>query len=230
MTGKTKKLIIIGTGEFGQIAYEYFSYDSDYEVVGFAVEEKYMKEETLYNLPVVAFEKIADFYPPERFYVFVAITYPKLNRVRTRIYKSCKEMGYTCATYISSKAFVWNNVIIGENSFIFEDNTIQFRSQIGSNVILWSGNHVGHGSIIEDNCWITSHDVISGFCHIGKNCFIGVNVSIGDRVTIADDIVLGAGSVTVKNLLQKGQVYWGSPAKPAPKTSYEQFELEEELI
>lgn len=225
MTGKTKKLVIVGTGEFGQIAYEYFTYDSEYEVVAFAVEKQYRNTNSLYGLPVIDFNEIKEKYSPNIFYVFVAVTYPKLNRVRTRIFTECKKMGYTCASYISSHSFVWHNVEIGENVFVFEDNTIQFRAKIGNNVILWSGNHIGHGSVIGDNCWLTSHDVISGFCTVGSSCFIGVNVSIGDRVTIADDVVLGAGSVTVKDLNEKGMVYIGSPAKITGRTSYEQFDV-----
>lgn len=33
-----KNLLIVGAGEFADIAYEYFTVDSDYTVVGFAVE------------------------------------------------------------------------------------------------------------------------------------------------------------------------------------------------
>lgn len=227
MTGKKKKLVIIGTGEFGQIAYEYFTFDSDYEVVGFAVEKDYLKDQELEGLPVIPLEDMMNNYPPDEYEVFVAITYPKLNRIRTRVFYQCKELGYTCASYISSRAFVWHNVSVGENTFIFEDNTIQFKASIGNNVVLWSGNHIGHGSVIEDHCWLTSHNVISGFCHVGKSCFIGVNASVGDRVKIADDVVLGAGSVTVKDLSEKGRVYFGSPAKPSGRSSYEQFEVGE---
>ena len=31
---KTMKLVIIGAGEFGEIAYEYFTADSDYAEIG----------------------------------------------------------------------------------------------------------------------------------------------------------------------------------------------------
>lgn len=230
MTGKTKKLIIIGTGEFAQIAYEYFTYDSEYSIEGFSVEKEYVQEEVLLGKPVVPFETIEHRFSPDDYEVFVAITYPKLNRIRTRIYRQCKEKGYCCASYISSRAFVWHNVKIGENTFIFEDNTIQHFAEIGDNVILWSGNHIGHRSVIGDNCWLTSHVVISGFCRVGKSCFIGVNSSVGDNVTIADDVVLGAGSVTVKDLSQKGMVYVGSPAKECGRTSYEQFNVKENEI
>ena len=36
-----KKLVIVGDGEFAEIAYEYFTYDSELEVAGFVVEKDY---------------------------------------------------------------------------------------------------------------------------------------------------------------------------------------------
>ena len=220
---KNKNLVIVGDGEFAEIAYEYFTYDSDYKVEAFAVEKKYIEKSELFSLPVVEFEKITELYPAGMYEIFIAVTYTQLNRVRTRLYNKCRELGYTCASYVSSNAFVWHNVKIGQNTFIFENNTIQYHVKIGNNVILWSGNHIGHRTVIEDNVWLTSHDVISGFCHIGKGCFIGVNATLGDNVKIVDDILLGAGSMTVKDLTDKGMVYIGSPAKLTGKTSYEQF-------
>lgn len=227
--GKTKKLVIVGAGEFAEIAYEYFSYDSEYEVVAFAVEQRYKNADELRGLSIIKFEDIENVYPPSEHEVFVAITYVQLNRARRRLYNLCKMKGYHCATYISSRAFVWHNVKIGENAFIFENNTIQYNVVIGNNVILWSGNHIGHRTVIEDDCWLTSHDVVSGFCRIGKGTFIGVNATLGDNVALAEDTVFGAASVTVKSLNEKGCVYVGSPAKKMNKTAYEQFDVEETI-
>ena len=223
---KNKKLVIVGAGEFAEIAYEYFTLDSEYQVVAFAVEKKYFKDNELFELPVVCLEDIKKIYPPTEYEVFVAITYVQLNRARTRIYEMCKFWGYTCATYVSSQAFVWHNVSIGENCFVFENNTIQYNVSIGNNVILWSGNHIGHRSIIGNNCWLTSHDVISGFCNIGDNSFIGVNATLGDNVTLGKDTVFGAAAVTVKSLSDVGGVYVGSPARKLDRTSYVQFGVE----
>ncbi|NYC52753.1 FlaA1/EpsC-like NDP-sugar epimerase [Clostridium beijerinckii] len=55
---KNKKLIIIGDSAFAQIAYEYFTYDSDYEVVAFSVEKDYLKDEEMLGLPVIPLEDI----------------------------------------------------------------------------------------------------------------------------------------------------------------------------
>lgn len=224
---KDKKIVIIGDGEFAEIAYEYFTYDSPYEVVSFAVEEKYMTKETLFNLPIVKFEEIEILYPPKEYKVFTAITFTKFNRVRTRLYNEAKKKGYEFVSYISSKAFVWRNVEVGENCFIFENNTLQYNVKIGDNVVLWSGNHIGHRAEIGNNCFLTSHVVVSGYCKVGDSCFIGVNSTLVDTISICDNTLIGAGSVVTKSIEEKGKMYVGSPAKSMKKTVYEYFNIEE---
>lgn len=226
---KSKAVVIVGGGEFAEIAYEYFTKDSEYTVTGFAVNKEYMEETSIKGLPVVPVEEMETRFPPEKYDVYVAVSYVQLNRVRKRLYQTCRRKGYHCASYVSSRAFVWDNVQIGENSFIFENNTLQYNVKVGNNVVIWSGNHIGHSTRIEDDVWITSHVVISGYCRIGAGSFLGVNATLGDEVGIAKDVVLGAGALTVKNLEEAGQVYIGSPAKKTGRTSYEQFHVKMEL-
>ncbi len=224
--GKTRKLVIVGAGEFAEIAYEYFTFDSVYEVVAFAVEKEYKKKEELFGLPIIQLEEIEKLYPPSEYDAFVAVTYVKLNRARRKLFQICKEKGYYCASYISSHSFVWHNVKVGENVFIFENSTIQYHVAIGNNVILWSGNYIGHRTVIEDDCWLAPHSVVAGFCKIGRSSFVGVNATLGDNVELGEDTVFGAGAVAVKSLLEKGGVYIGSPAKKLNRTAYEQFKVE----
>ena len=214
---KVRKLIIVGAGEFAEIAYEYFTFDSAYEVVGFSVEREYLKSETLNGLPIKPFEHIEKFFPVSEYDLFVAIPASDLNQTRTRLFRKCKSMGYKLATYISSRAFVWRNVVLGENCFIFENNTVQPFVEIGNNVVLWSGNHVGHRTVIKDNVFVSSHVVISGYCVIGESCFLGVNATINDGMSIAEFSILASGSLVNKNLDEKNTIYIGSPAKALPE-------------
>lgn len=201
---KTKDLIIIGAGETALLAYEYFTYDSSYKVVAFSVERAYIEQELLNNLPVIPLENLQTKYSAESLDLFVAISSGKLNRNRTNMYLKLKALGYKFASYISSKAFVWRNVEIGENCFILEDNTLQPFVKIGNNVTLWSGNHIGHRTVIADHCFISSHCVISGFCEIGKSSFLGVNCTLEDHVKIAEDNFIGAGALVQKNTESRG--------------------------
>jgi sugar O-acyltransferase (sialic acid O-acetyltransferase NeuD family) len=221
-----EKIIIIGDGEFGEIAYEYFTYDSPYQVVAFAVERDYMTKTKLFGLPVVAFEEIEQIYSPSKYKVFTAITFTKFNRTRTRLYIYAKNKGYKFVSYVSSKAFVWRNAEVGENSFIFEGNTLQYNVKIGNNVVMWSGNHVGHRSIISDNCFISSHVVISGYCKVNENCFLGVNSTLVDSITIAKNTFVGAGAVIIKNIEEEGKIYVGNPSRAINKSVFQYFSIE----
>jgi len=195
-----KKLIIIGTGETADIAYEYFSSDSDYEVVAFSVSKEYITQQTYYGKPLVELETLELDFLPSNYDVFVAISSGRLNRDRTKLYNIVKSKGFKCANYVSSHAFVWKTAKIGENCFIFENNVIQHDVEIGNNVILWSGNHIGHQTKIQDNVFISSHCVISGYCEIGKNSFLGVNCAIADNIKVGQDCFIGMGAVVNKEL------------------------------
>ncbi|MFA0216713.1 acetyltransferase [Vibrio cyclitrophicus] len=216
---KNKKIVIIGAGEFAAIAFEYFTYDSEYEVCGFSVDSEYINNDKYLGLPLVDRERLSDLYPPEEYDAFVAIPASDLNCLREKLYLETKALGYVMATYISSKAFFWRNAKVGDNCFIFENNTIQPFVTIGNNVILWSGNHVGHQSEICDNVFVSSHVVISGYCKIGKNCFLGVNSTLNDGTEIADFCILGSGSLVTRKLKEREKIYVGNPAKAFPKKS-----------
>ena len=218
----TKKLIIVGDGEFAEIAYEYFTHDSEYELKAFSVEKDYLKKNELFGLPVVPFEDIETLYNPNEFEIFVAITFTQLNRVRSRLYREVKKKGFKVASYVSSHAFVWHNVKIGENCFIFENNVLQYNVEVGNNVVMWSGNHVGHRAKIGNNCFVTSHVVISGYCEIAENCFLGVNSTLSDFLNIGKDCIIGAGANIVRDT-EEGKVYVGNPAQPMEKSSYDTF-------
>lgn len=222
---KSKKLVLIGDGELAEIAYEYFTYDSEYEVCGFSVEEEYLNQKELYNKPVVALETLEELFPIEEYEVFVAIPASQLNKLRKRLYDLVKAKGYVCATYISSKAFVWRNVKIGDNCFIFENNTVQPFVEIGNNVILWSGNHIGHRTVIEDNCFLSSHVVVSGYCRIGSSSFLGVNSTFNDNVTLASDCIVASGALVHKSMIDNNKVYFGSPAKAMPRKNATDIKL-----
>ncbi len=200
---KNKKLIIVGLGETAILAYEYFTYDSKYEVVAFSADKEYLIKTNPYtlpnNLPIVDIENLTQEYPIDKYEIFVAMGSGELNRQRTKMFDKIKNMGYTCASYISSKAFVWHNANIGENCFILENNTLQPFTNIEDNVTLWSGNHIGHRSIVKKNCFISSHVAISGFCEIGEYTFMGVNSSVADNIKIAKNNFIGMNCTISRN-------------------------------
>lgn len=198
MKHKSKKLIIFGNNGFAEVAYEYFMQDSEYEVCGFTVDKEYLppNKKQLFGLPIIAFEDVVSIYPPDKYEMFIAVTYTNLNRLRKKIINLAINSGYRIASFISSNANISPSAMLGKFIFILEGNVIQSFSEIGDGSILWSGNHVGHHSRIGNYVFISSHVVISGYSAIGDNCFLGVNSAIGDGVVIGEDSWLSSG-VTV---------------------------------
>lgn len=221
-----RQLVIVGDSAIAEIAYEYFTHDSPYEVVGFAVESAFLRQSTLFGLPVVAFEQVVERFPPAEHSAYVAVGYHQLNRLRTRLARDAKSLGYALASYVSSRAFVWHNVQLGEHCFIFEHNVIQPFVTVGDNAVLWSGNHIGHHSRIGDNVFIASHVVLSGFCDVGANCFIGVNATIANNVTVAPDGLLGAGCMILKDT-EPNRIYGAKMTVPVEKTARQYFRVPE---
>ncbi|WGS85596.1 acetyltransferase [Methylomonas sp. UP202] len=221
---KQRKLIIVGASGFADIAQEYFEADSPYSVVGFAVESAFLTGDTKNGLPLVPFESMTEHFSPADHDVFVAVTYTQLNRLRARLTQQAKANGYRLASYISTRAFVWPNARIGEHCFIFEDNTVQPFVSIGNDVILWSGNHIGHHSSLGDHCFISSHVVISGFCHIGENSFLGVNSTLANNLTIGKDNWIGPGIVLTQNT-EDGALYGAAMPSPSRVSSLRFFKV-----
>jgi len=227
MEEKKEKIVIVGDGPIAEVAYEYFTYDSPYEVVGFTVDEAFIRRDMLFGAPIVPFQLVQETHNPDEHKMFVAVGYPKLNRLRARFFREAKAKGFSLVSYVSPRAFVWRNAEIGENCFIFENNVIQPFVKIGNNVTMWSGNHIGHHSVIKDHCFISSHVVVSGFVEVGEYCFLGVNATIADNLKIKKNCLIGAGAIILRDTEEAG-IYGSQMTKPKEVTTLVRFGIEED--
>lgn len=213
------RLVIFGTGDIARLAYFYFRTDSPHDVAAFVVDAAYRQHETFEGLPVCAFDEVTTRYPPAEYEAFVALSYARMNRLRREKYEAMTGAGYRCVSYVSSRC-TYLAEPPGDNCFILEDNTVQPFVRIGRNVTLWSGNHIGHDSVIEDHVFIASHVVVSGHVRVGEGSFIGVNATLRNSITIGAATLIAAGSTIMKNT-PAHSVFYGERAKRAPQRSDE---------
>jgi len=210
-------LVVFGAGDIARLAHRYFTTDSPHTVVAFTVDREFRKAESFCGLPLIDFESVAASYPAARYQMFIALSYARMNRLRADKYFRAKEIGYSLVSYVSSRCSYLTDPP-GDNCFILEDNTVQPFVRIGNNVTLWSGNHVGHDSTVDDHCFVTSHVVIAGNVKIGAYCFLGVNSTLRNSIVVAPETLVGAGAVIMKDTKPKG-VYLPARAELFEKTS-----------
>jgi sugar O-acyltransferase (sialic acid O-acetyltransferase NeuD family) len=212
--------VIVGAGDIARLAHFYFTRDSDHEVAAFAVDRPYLRGEEFLGLPLIPLDELSRRYPAAGHAAFVALSYGGMNRRRAEKYQAVRSMGYELVSYVSSHCTYLSERPPGDNCFILEDNTIQPFVEIGSDVTLWSGNHIGHDSVVGDHCFISSHVVVSGHVKIGPYCFLGVNATLHNSITLAESTLVGAGAVIASDTEPKG-VYVAKRADRAKRSSDE---------
>ncbi len=109
---------------------------------------------------------------------------------------------------------VGDYVEIGANCTI--DRGALDKTVIGAGTKLDNLVHIGHNDIVGANVVIAAQTGVSGSSEIGDNCVIGGQVGIGDHAKIEAGTMLGgqAGVLPHKVLRGKGQLLWGTPARP----------------
>lgn len=215
-----KQVVVFGAGQVAEVVQYYIDNESERRVAAFTVDGSYLKETTQRGLPVVAFEELLQSFPPDRYDMYVAISFKEVNRARERKVAEVEALGYRLIGHLSPRAVAWNGFVLQPNTFIMENNVLQPYVRVGKNVIMWSGNHVGHHTTIEDHCFIASQAVISGSVTIGEGSFVGVNATLRDNIVIGKRNVIGAGSLILKNTDDE-DVFIGPVATKIPKRSSE---------
>ncbi|QYA26048.1 hypothetical protein G3I01_11145 [Gramella sp. MT6] len=200
---KNKKLIIYGIGSFAEYVQYLFDKDSQYEVVGFCVERTIFDQTSisLYNKPLIPFEDIMKVFPPESYYLFIAVGN---NIIRKRIFNLAKELGYKLAKFISTKTICWEDLSYGENTFIDEGCKIHPYVEIGDNSIIMFSS-IGHHTKIGSHNLI-SVSTLGGRVTVKNESFIGMNSVIKQNVTIASKNIIGMGCV-IEGDTQENSVY-----------------------
>lgn len=210
-----KKAVIFGIGELSSLAWYVLTHDSAYEVAAFTVDAAYIDKQSHHGLPVMAFENLEQHFPPKEFALLVPLGWTRCNGLRAAKYAEGKRRGYAFATYVSTRAMVWPDLMIGENSMIYEGAIVQPFARVGNNCILRSGCHVSHHAVVADHVFLAAHAVVAGSATVSERCFLGLNSTVRDGVIVAPGCFIAAGALVTADTEPDG-LYVGVPARRRP--------------
>jgi sugar O-acyltransferase (sialic acid O-acetyltransferase NeuD family) len=193
------QVVIFGIGRGADVATRYFRTDSPHEIVAYTVDDAYLDRKEFMGRPVIPFSRIGEEAPPSECRMFVPLGFQDMNGLRARKCAAAKEKGYSLESYVSSRITAWDRPAFGENCFILEGNLFDFDVKVGNDVFLWSANHIGDLSVIEDHVWISSHAVLSGEVTVGQYSFLGINATVSNKVRVGPRSYIGANALIVKD-------------------------------
>lgn len=111
------------------------------------------------------------------------------------------------------RVLIGNDVEIGANSCV--DRAALGVTEIGDGAKLDNMVHIGHNCRIGRHVVIAAQTGLSGGVIVEDYAVIGGQVGIGDKARIETGAVLGSGcGILTSKIVRKGQVVWGTPARP----------------
>ena len=192
-------LLIFGVGKFAEMASYYFEAEGGFRVSAFIVDDAYFSDDSFHGRPVLRVSELPG-HELCRGFFFAAVGSARNNSLREEKVNWLCSLGLTPASFVSEFAYLAGNVVRGTHCFILENNVIQPFVTIGDNVVLWSGNHIGHHVRIDSHCFVSSHVVIAGGAVIEEGVFLGVNATLLDGISVGARCFVGASAVVAEDV------------------------------
>lgn len=128
--------------------------------------------------------------------------------VRKNIFGQFPNLSYICLF----RGLEYGENKYGKGTIIAPGTILTTGITIGDHVIVNLNCTIGHDSKIGSFTTISPGANISGNVTIGELCYIGTNAVIREKINICDNVVIGAGGVVIKDIIESG-IYVGNPVK-----------------
>lgn len=213
-----KAIAIFGNASYSSLAWYCLCHDSPWIIACFTVDSTHCLTDTHEGLPLIPFEWMERTHPPETTNLIVPIGYHRQNTLRRDRYLDAKARGYGFISYVSSRASIWPDLILGENCLIYERAIIQPSVAIGNDTIIRSGAHVSYRCDIGDHVYIGAQVALAGNVQVGDQSILGVGSVVKDGIHLAERSIIAPGAVVLENT-EPGGLYVGNPARKVSSDS-----------
>ncbi len=207
-----RPVVIYGNGNFAGLLWYCLTHDSAREVVGFTVDRAFVGGGMLQGLPVLPFDELERHFPPDQVELLIALGYRRINALRRERFEQAKARRYHCASYVSSRAKVWPDLVMGENCLIFDHAQIETEVTLHDNVIVRSGARLGSHCTLGAHSFVAAQAAIGANVVCGAQAFVGVGAVVRDGLRLGERSFVGPGAVLLEDS-EADAVYVGDPAR-----------------
>ena len=205
------KLGIYGSGDSGREAKEVAERIGTWTEIIFI--DDVVTTDTYKGIKKMLFDDFKKQYSPMEAEIIIALGEPEY---RVKLFKKVKEAGYSFANLIDPSAYLSSEVTIGTGIILKAGVWVSVGATLKDNICVDFHTVIGHDVVIQPHCQICSNVVIAGHCKIGSATYIGLSVPIRDGIVVGDNVVLGMGSVVVRDI-PDNVIAMGNPARAIKK-------------
>jgi len=152
---------------------------------------------------------LAGEHPPDSKFL-ISVTRDK--NLRQELINYLEQHSLPRTTYIHPSAVVDQHAIIEDGVFIGPFASVFNRARVCKDCIVGPYSMISHNSTLGQGSIMHPGAMIAGSTVVGQYCLLGIRSTIIDKLEICNNVVIGAGSLINKNILEPGN-YVGSPAR-----------------
>lgn len=206
-----EQLILIGGGGHCKSCIDVIESTHQFQIEGILDFPEFLGTKILNN-EIIGNDDDIEKYHKLGYSFLITVGQIKAPQPRKKIFEKLESIGAKIATVISPKAIVSPHAKIEKGSIIMHGATINAGATIGKNCIINSHALIEHDAHVGNHTHVSTKAVINGDATVGDECFIGSCSCISNGIEIKNQVIIGAGSVVIKNISESG-IFAGVPCK-----------------
>lgn len=200
-----KKLLIIGAGGHGKVIADIAKLNG-YKEIAFLDDDTTKKKNGKYDV-INTTAAIDEYINDYDFFVGIGD-----NQIRKKVTLKLKQKNIVQPVLIHPSAIVDESVVIEQGTVVMANVVINADAKIKEGCIINTASSIDHDCIIDSYVHISPGVHIAGTVKIGELTWVGIGASVRNNTVICANSIIGAGSVVVNDILEKG-TYVGIPTK-----------------
>ncbi|MGB3946581.1 MAG: acetyltransferase [Bacteroidia bacterium] len=206
-----RELILIGGGGHCKSCIDVIEQEGKYTIVGI-LDLPDKKGNRVLDYEIIGNDNDYEKYKQRNCEFLITVGQIKTATVRKKIFEKLNALDAKLAIVVSSRAYVSKHAIIDKGTIVMHNAFVNAGAKVGANCILNSGCNVEHDVVIGDYSHISTGVFVNGDCKIGKEVFVGSNATISNQVNVGNHVIVGAGSLVIKNI-ESNRTVVGVPTK-----------------
>lgn len=213
MNKTMKDLVIIGAGDFGREMANIVERINDskrgkeWKLLGFVDDNEEIQQTLVDGYPVIGPIDYLN-HVDEEVYTICALGVAK---TRKKVLEKIDNPIIKFATLIDPDARVYRDATVGEGSIICGGSILSINTHVANHVIVNLNCTLGHDAVVEKYSVVNPGVNISGKVTVKECSDLGTGAKVIQGLDIGPNVVIGAGAVVVKGVLEEG-TYVGVPA------------------